>query len=133
MGAFKDIENLSGIRRCPVCGEPFKPYHSRQKTCGRDKCKREYRNGYLRQKRREMMKDSPEMYRKYHREAQRRYRHKKKLKQELAETLEELNRAINHADPNDRVSGIDYGKRQAEATLAQIPKIKIEETNNDDI
>ena len=129
---IKDLEAIlserSGNKFCPICGTPFKPRRKRQKTCGAPECKREAHNEYLREKRRFYMSEHPEEFRKYRRDAMRKYRAKKAALANRDEELKELQeRWQKQADFEKDVTehGHEYGKRSAEKVLATVPKIKV--------
>lgn len=116
------ILNEQGIKCCPICGTPFPPYNSRQKTCGDEECMRKYHSNYVLEYNRRRREENPEACRKYNREKMRKYRRKQKI----AESLEEQESYWkDRADVNKNITGIDYGKRSAEKTLAQVPKIDV--------
>jgi hypothetical protein len=58
------------MKKCSICGKEFKPYHSRQKTCGDAECKRLHRLAYSKQ----WAKEHPDMMREYNRLYMRKYR-----------------------------------------------------------
>ena len=118
------IEREAGVSICPVCGVPFDKYHSRQKTCGSDECKRMWHNKYFRDRRKRLLAEDPEAFRAYRREAQRKTRQKKRKAKVAEATYEKL--ATYWVNKHDRVletGGHEYGKKQVEKTLAQVPKI----------
>ena len=118
----------AGIHICPVCGTPYDPYHSRQKTCGDTECKKIYHNEYVKRRAKRLKEEDPERWNKYHAKANKRWRRKKKA---IAERDEELQanqeRWQKQSEFDKKVSeyGHEYGKRSAEKLLATIPKIDV--------
>ena len=119
-----EIEEKTDLKLCAVCGMPFKPYHGRQKTCGDPECRRAYKNEYTKKYVREFKERDPEGARKYHREAQRKYRHKVAEAAEMLKRMHELNEAWDDA-VRPYEDGLNYGQRQAEKLLEQVPKIDV--------
>ena len=112
----------NGVKVCPICGMPFKAYHSRQKTCGSPDCKKEHHNKYLRE--RELTEEQKES----HRNSNRRWRRKKKRIAERTAQLDEIiERTQKQVDFDNyvREHGHEYGKLQAEKILASVPKIDL--------
>lgn len=123
----KIIEEQTGNLVCPICSTPFSPRHSRQKTCGSPDCKRLFHNQYLRERNKRLKAEDKEAFNKYHAEANKKWRRKQKFLEELDELQEYCKEQVILAETiNKKVSGIDYGKRQAEKTLASVPKIDVE-------
>ena len=116
------IAENTGLKVCPICGTPFKPYHSRQKTCGTEECKRENHKTQMR----EREKSGEELERR--REANRRWRAKqrrlKKREEQLDEIIERTQRQIDF-DNYIKEHGHEYGKLQMQKTLALVPKIDV--------
>lgn len=130
-----DLENLteilskeSGNKFCPYCGTPYKPRHQRQRTCGSAECKRLHHNKYMREYSQRLKEKDIELWRKRHRDAQRRSRAKKRgliyrdnqLKRESKEwkRQEEFDKKIQEY-------GLNYGEVQAKKLLEKIPKIDV--------
>lgn len=127
---LESLENIlttsSGNKFCPYCGTPFKPYHSRQRTCGSPECQRLAHNEYLRDRTKRQREADVDHWRKYHREAQRKYRAKQKERYKRDQQLKELSERWERQEESDkRVYGIDYGERQKQKTLVSIPKIDV--------
>lgn len=124
---IQELEELmreQGISVCPICHMPFEPYHSRQKTCGKESCKREYKNAYLRERRKELKESDPDGFRRYHADAQRKYRKKKRANEAVMKNLEEyVDNVMDVYERQKNISGLDYGQRSAEKLLKSIPKI----------
>ncbi len=124
----KIVAEKAGLHICPICGIPFSPYHSRQKTCGTDNCKRLYHNKYCDSRRRMNLSEHPEEFRAYRREAERKYRRKKREKEAMARNYDKLEaywEKQGELKAQLLDGGLDYGKRQVEKTLAQVPKIDV--------
>lgn len=122
------IEREAGVSICPVCGVPFDKYHSRQKTCGSDECKRMWHNKYFRDRRKRMLAEDPEAFRAYRREAEKKTRRKKKEKERMRRNYKKMQSYWERQiDVKERKldGGLDYGKKQVEKTLAQVPKIDV--------
>lgn len=122
------IAREAGINICPICGTPFDKYHSRQKTCGTDECKRLWRNKYFDERRRRLLAENPEEFRAYRREAERKTRRKKRNKEAMRRNYKKMQsyweRQIDVKE--HRIDGgLDYGKKQVEKTLEQVPKIDV--------
>lgn len=118
----------SGIHVCPICGTPFDPYHSRQKTCGTEECKRIFHNRYVQDRARRLKAEDPKAFNIYHANAQRKYRAKqRKLNLRDSELVEVNERWEREAEFQRKISeyGHEYGKRSAEKILATIPKIDV--------
>ena len=120
------IAREAGINICPICGTPFEKYHSRQKTCGTDECKRLWRNKYFDERRRRLLAENPEEFRAYRREAEKKTRRKKRNKEAMRRNYKKMQsyweRQIDVKE--HRIDGgLDYGKKQVEKTLEQVPKI----------
>lgn len=126
-----ELEKLfqeKGLKVCPICGMPFDPYHRRQRTCGDARCMRLWKNAYLRNRTKELREQDLEGWRKYHREAQRKYRAKlqelKRAEQEL-DTLREYAQRQEKFDKFVTEHGHEYGKYSAAKVLATVPKIDV--------
>ena len=122
------IAKEAGINICPICGVPFDKYHSRQKTCGSDECKRLWHNKYYNDRRKRLLAENPEEFRRYRREAEKKTRRKKKEKERMRRNYKKMQsyweRQIDVKE-HKIDGGLDYGKKQAEKTLAQVPKIDV--------
>lgn len=125
----KIIEEQTGNKSCPICSTPFKPRHSRQKTCGSPECKRLFHNQYLRERARRLKAEDKEAFNRYHATAQRQSRNRKKMREQSERNyakLQEHWERVAEFDKTVAEHGLDYGKRQAEKTLASVPKIDVE-------
>ena len=122
------IAKEAGINICPICGVPFDKYHSRQKTCGSDECKRLWHNKYFNDRRKRMLAENPEEFRRYRREAEKKTRRKKREKERMRRNYKKMQsyweRQIDVKE-HKIDGGLDYGKKQVEKTLAQVPKIDV--------
>lgn len=118
------IEAETNIPICPICGTPFRKYHKRQKTCGSDICKKGWKSLYQKARVMQMREEDIDAFRKYHADAQRKSRHKKKKIDGLTESYRAIEEYWNK-ERNENVYGLDYGKRQAAKTLASVPKIDV--------
>ena len=120
------IEKEAGVSICPICGIPYDKYHKNQKTCGTDECKRLWHNQYQEERRRKMLTENPDEFRAYRREAQRKTRQKKRKAKVADGNYQKLESYwVNKADRRLETGGHEYGKRQVEKTLAQVPKIDV--------
>lgn len=129
---FNEIENLiqakSKLKVCHICGTPFKPYHSRQKTCGNPECKRLHHIEEVKKRTARKKAENPEEYKKERREYSRKARLKKKNASKREAQLKELSKHWEKQSEFDRKIaeyGLEYGKRSAEKVLATIPKIDV--------
>lgn len=122
---FKGTE----LKTCVICGMPFKPYSRRQKTCGDPDCQKTYKRDYTNRWASEFKERDPEGWKRYHREAMRRYRRKTKAAEERDEQLQELQDHWERVEEfDDKISriGLSYGEYQMQKTLAKVPKINVE-------
>lgn len=120
------IEKEAGVSICPICGIPYEKYHRNQKTCGTDECKRLWHNRYQEERRRKMLAEKPDEFREYRREAQRKTRQKKRKAKVVDGNYQKLeNYWIDKANRRIETDGLEYGKKQMERTLADIPKIDV--------
>ena len=124
------IAKEAGINICPICGVPYEKYHSRQKTCGAEECKRLWRCRYFDERRRRMLAENPEEFRRYRREAEKKTRHKKREQELMRRNYKKMQSYWERQiDVKERKldGGLEYGKKQVEKTLAQVPKIDVSE------
>lgn len=134
------VARNSMVNICPICGTPFRKFHSRQKTCGAEECKRLWRCRYYERRRKKKLAEDPEAFREYRREAEKKTREKKKEKEMMRKNYgkmqsyweRQLDKELKIRDAED---GNSYGKKQVEKTLAQVPKIDVSgferKTNNE--
>jgi succinate dehydrogenase/fumarate reductase flavoprotein subunit len=128
---FEELDEIirkeTELSICKVCGTPFTPYHSRQKTCGAEECKRIWNAKRVNNYRKKKSEESPEEWRMKRRTATTRYRAKKRAAEKHEEKLQEIEEHWKEFEEHeDRITGLDYGKRQMERTLALVPKINID-------
>ena len=121
------IAKEAGVNICPICGIPYEKYHSRQKTCGTEECKRLWHNRGVEERRRKMLAENPEEFRAYRREAEKKTRRKKKEKEMLRKNYKKMQSYWERQLDKERRTdgGLDYGKKQVEKTLAQVSKIDV--------
>lgn len=119
------LSETTGSRYCPICGTPFKPYHSRQQTCGSVECKKAYHDQWIKD---DKAKD-PDKHRKRHTEANRKYRIRKRLAQidaNNSDLVAEHWEKRQSFDEKIAEYGDHYGEVQAKKILESVPKIKTE-------
>lgn len=122
------LSETNGNKFCPYCGTPFKPHHSRQKTCGAPECKQLCHNEYMRERRQRQREEDLEGWRAKHREEIKKWRAKKRKRIDRDKQLKELSESWQKQDEFDKFvseHGMDYGKIQAQKTLSQVPKIDV--------
>ena len=73
--------------------------------------------------------EDPEAARQAHRNAMQRYRKKQKILEHYNSVEDYWRERAREKDEN--VTGLDYGKKQAERTLAEVTKIETGENNYD--
>jgi len=120
------------VHICPICGTPFREYHRRQKTCGTEECKRLWRNRYYEERRRKKLSEDPESLRAYRREAEKKTREKKKETEMMRRNYKKMQsywerQLDTELKMEEAEDGHEYGKKQVEKTLAQVPKIDVSE------
>ena len=122
----KIVAEEAGVHICPICQTPFEPINKRQKTCGVKECQRLYKNQYLRERRRRLMEEDIDAWRKYQADAQRKSRRKKKALEVIDTNLQKLQNYWDaQQEKHIETDGLEYGKKQAERTLAKVPKIDV--------
>lgn len=120
------VAREAGVNICPICGIPYEKYHSQQKTCGTDECKRLWHNKYMRANRKQKYKENADAFREYRREAQRKSRRKKRKTELVDKSYQQLeNYWLDKANRHIETDGLEYGKKQMARTLAQVPKIDV--------
>lgn len=122
------IVEEAGLSVCPICGIPFKKYHSRQRTCGAPDCKRVCHNQYLKEHREKLKAENPEVYNKKKADANRKWRAKRKAIEGREEQLLDLQDHWKKQSDFDKFvteHGHEYGKYSAEKVLAMVPKIDV--------
>lgn len=131
----KIMSSHEGIHICPICSTPYKPRHSRQKTCGSESCKKAYHADYVKRKNEERMANNPEAVREYNKNVMRRYRKKQRAIDKRVATLDELeDRWKERAERDKRIAeyGDRYGEVSAQKVLETVPKIDVNLGGNDD-
>ena len=124
----KILQDDAGLRTCQICGNPYKPYHRRQKTCGEPDCRRAYHNEKMKAHQAKRMAENPEEFRANKREHARKYARRQNALRTRDAQLRYLSERWKKQGEFDRkISeyGMDYGRVQSEKTLAQIPKIDV--------
>ena len=124
----KILSEQAEVHVCAICGTPYKQYHSRQKTCGSPECKREWHNQYQRERTKRLREENIEEWRKYHREAQRRSREKKRGLGERDAQLKDVGtRWEKQSEFDKKIAeyGHRYGEISAQKVLATVPKIDV--------
>lgn len=125
----KIIEEQTGNKACCICGVPFKPRNSRQRTCGSPECKGAFHNQYLRERNKRLKAEDKEAFNRAHAIAQRKSRQKRKAVEQADRNYAKMQKhweRIAEFDKSVADYGFEYGKRQAEKTLASVPKIDVE-------
>ena len=139
-----ELEELKGriaekgsLRICEICGLPYRPYHTRQCTCGDKACKAEHHRRYVREYNKMRRKEQPEVVREYSRQCMRKFRARQR---EEAEAIARFDEMVEHIEQQAAFDhkiteyGHRYGDVQKEKTLASVPKIDVTiGGNNDDI
>ena len=122
----KILTEEAGIDICPICGTPFNRRHPQQKTCATDECKRLFRNKYFQERRKKLMEEDIDAFRKYRADAQRKSRQKKRALEVADKNYREMQEYWERQSKRHiETDGIDYGKKQMERTLATVPKIDV--------
>lgn len=122
------LKSEAELKVCPICGTPFKPHHSRQKTCGSSECQKANRASTVKKRAEELKEKNPEEYRAGRRKSMQKYRQKKRATRAREAQLKELSEQWERQlDFDKKVSeyGMEYGKRSAEKVLASVPKIDV--------
>lgn len=127
---LKNLEQIlsehSNNKFCPICNTPFKPYNSRQKTCGSPECKKQYHAEYVREYNRKFREERPDLARKRSRESMRKFRAKQKAAEEK---IDDLGKQLEYWEKQEQFDrkitayGDRYGEVSAQKTLATVPKI----------
>lgn len=127
---FEELERIikdeAGITICPICGTPYEPRSGRQRTCAAEECKRLWHNKYLRERRERLITEDKEAFNRYHADAQRKSRHKKKRLEEVDDDLKRAQDYWKRREAQQYLAisdGKEYAERQIADTLAKVPKI----------
>ena len=126
LSELEKIMAESGVSVCCICGTPFEPRTKRQRTCGQPDCKRIAHNEYLRERNKRLKEEDPIAFNKYHADANKKWRNKKKSMDERDKELKDLDdRWKRQAEFDRKISeyGDRYGEVSAQKTLEKIPKI----------
>ena len=124
----KIMQNSAGLKTCPVCGLPYKPYHARQKTCGAQECKRISHAESARKRAENAKANNPEEYRERRRASSKKSRRKRKIASDREAQLKELSeRWGKQMDFEKKISeyGANYGEVSARKVLEKVPKINV--------
>lgn len=122
------IAKETGLSICPICQMPYKPRHSRQKTCASEECVKAYRAEYHRERVSRLRTEDIDEFRKKQNEAQRKCRRKKKG---LSTVDDNLRKAQEYWERREQMlfieqtDGTEYAKRQVTRTLSQVQKIDV--------
>jgi len=122
----KILSKESGNKFCPICATPFKPYHSRQKTCGSPECKKAYHAEHVKKYNQKLRKENPALTRERTRNSMRRFRAKQKAVEARNDDLgRQLEYWEKRAEFEKKIAeyGDHYGEVSAEKILEQIPRI----------
>lgn len=120
------LSEQSENKFCPICATPFKPHHSRQKTCGSPECKKAYHAEYVKNYNRRLRKEHPYETRERKRESMRKFRARQKA---VEDRNDELGRQQEYwekrAEFEQKIAkyGDKYGEVQAQQILERVPKI----------
>ena len=115
-----------GAHICPICGTPFSPRTSQQKTCGAPDCKRLHHNAYVRERAKRLKEENPDVWRRYHTNANRKWRAKQKgISDREAELKDLQKRWEKQKEFEEKIAeyGHRYGEVSAAKVLATVPKI----------
>ena len=122
------LSEESGNKFCVICGTPFTPRSKRQKTCGAKECQRLFHNEYMKKRKERMKAQDLELWRKYHREAEKKRRDNKRrriMRDAELKKIEERWRKQAEFDKKVSEYGHRYGEVQAQKILATVPKIDV--------
>lgn len=122
------LSEQSGNKFCVICGTPFKPRNSKQKTCGSVECQIAHKNSLERARQRRLREENPEEFRKKRREEKKREREKAKELDKRDKQLKEAQERWERIEQFDKTIadfGGNYGEYQRQKTLAMVPKIDV--------
>lgn len=128
LSELEKILNADGVSVCEICGTPYTPRSSRQRTCGAPECKRQSHNNYLRERSKRLKEKDPVAFNKYQAEANRKWRGKKRNFADREKELLDLKEHWESQSDFDRkISeyGDRYGEVSAQKVLATVPKIDV--------
>lgn len=137
---LENLENIlsehSGNKYCPICSTPFKPYNSRQKTCGSPECKKQYHAEYVKEHNRKFRKENPTAARERSKKSMRKFRAKQKA---VENRIDNLGKQLEYWEKQEEFDrkiaeyGHRYGEVAADKLIKSIPKIDTSlEGNQDD-
>lgn len=136
LSELEKILNADGVSVCEICGTPYTPRSSRQRTCGAPECKRQSHNNYLRERNRKLKEKDSASFNKYQAEANKKWRSKKRTLEKREQELNELKKhweAQSEFDRKVTEYGDRYGEVSAQKVLATVPKIDVNlERRNED-
>lgn len=136
LSELEKILNADGVSVCEICGTPYTPRSSRQRTCGAPECKRQSHNNYLRERNRKLKEKDSASFNKYQAEANKKWRSKKRSLEKREQELNELKKhweAQSEFDRKVTEYGDRYGEVSAQKVLATVPKIDVNlERRNED-
>ena len=136
LSELEKILNADGVSVCEICGTPYTPRSSRQRTCGAPECKRQSHNNYLRERNRKLKEKDSASFNKYQAEANKKWRSKKRSLEKRGQELNELKKhweARSEFDRKVTEYGDRYGEVSAQKVLATVPKIDVNlERRNED-
>ena len=130
---FEELEKVlegmdKNVRYCEICHTPFKPKTCQQKCCSSAKCQAEKMRRYQKRYHEEHGEEMKEKYRDTKRAYQRKYREQRKslrnLANELDQEIEKTDRQVAF-DNFVKEHGWEYGRLQAQKTLAMVEPIKL--------
>ena len=119
------LSEQSGNKFCVICGTPFKPYRPKQKTCGAPECQKALHAEYMKDRAKRKKAEDIEAWRKYHREAQKKSRDKKRDRVKRDKQLKQLQDRWEKQAEFDKMDKDNYGERQRQKTLESVPKIDV--------
>lgn len=122
------LSEQSGNKFCPICGTPYKPYHSRQKTCGSPECKKQYHAEYVKDYNRKFREENPYVARERSKLSMRKLRAKRKA---IENHIDDLGKQLEYWEKREEFEkkiteyGDRYGEVSAQKTLEQVSKIDV--------
>ena len=124
----KIIAKETGLSICPICQMPYRPRHSKQKTCGNEECRKAHRAKYLKERTERLKAEDIDLFRQKHNEAQRKHRRKKKGLSTVDDNLRKAQEYWERREQAlfvEQTDGREYAKAQVARTLSQVPKIDV--------
>ena len=117
-----------GLRVCPICGLPYKPYRQRQRTCGDPVCRKKHHQQYVKEYNRQFRQKYPEVARERTKTSMRKYRRKQRELEQLDKQLEQMGEHWQRKEEfSQQMKEHDgrYGDIQKQKILASVPKIDV--------